>query len=417
MKMDKDKELDNIFKSRLENPDDHSAHMEDDWTAMEKMLDDRKKRPAIIYWLPILSGVAALLLVLFGIWYLKPVITHPQKPQQTVVNDHKVKNDIANNEQKNPGKSGGSTQRQAVGQQNTLTPANFANKNSSNTKHNNPAIKPSTNSSADGVRRDTTGVTQPNGQNRQTSDEVLALNSQPIFDHATVSDQTIDTIDVLLKHNNKTAQQPAKPTIKTSSFARRPQYALTVLAASDLNGVNSLQQSKVGTNVGLLFSAGVFKKLTISTGAIYTAKPYMTGFSNYHTAYQFQNDPVSVQANCRMLDIPLDIDYQLFAKHRNKLSVGTGISSYLMLHESYDFNYAAGSNGPGYYNVPSPDKYFFSILNLQATYTRQVNSKFGVSIQPYMKLPLSNIGASQVRLQTTGVAVGLTWNINPLSKP
>jgi len=130
MKMDKDKELDNIFKSGLENPDDHSAHLDDDWAAMEKMLDDKKKRPAIIYWLPILSGVAALLLILFGIWFLKPVATHQQKPQQTAVNNQKVKDDIANHEQKNPGKSGGSTQRQAVGQQTNLTPANFANNNS-----------------------------------------------------------------------------------------------------------------------------------------------------------------------------------------------------------------------------------------------------------------------------------------------
>ncbi len=414
MKTDKDKELDNIFKSGLENPDDHSAHLDDDWAAMEKMLDDGKKRPAIIYWLPILSGVAALLLILFGIWFLKPVVIHQQKPQQTAVNDQKEKDDIANHEQKNPGKSGGSTQLQAVGQQKNLTPANFAN-NSPYTKYK-LTNKPTISSSADGVRRDTTGVKQlPGVQNRQTGDELLAFNNQPVFDNATITDQNIDTIDVAPKSNPKALQQH-KTNIKTS-FTQRPRYALTVLAASDLNGVNSLQDTKVGTNIGLLFSAGVFKKLTISTGAIYTSKPYMTGFDNYHTAYQFPTNPVSVQASCRMLDIPLNIDYQLYAKHRNKFSVGTGISSYLMLHESYDFNYAAGSSGPGYYNVPNPNKYFFSILNLQATYTRQVNSKFGVSVQPYLKLPLSNVGASQVRLQTTGVAVGLTWNINSLSKP
>ncbi len=416
MKMDKDKELDNIFKSGLENPDDHSAHLDDDWAAMEKMLDDKKKRPAIIYWLPILSGVAALLLILFGIWFLKPVATHQQKPQQTAVNNQKVKDYIANHEQKNPGKSGGSTQRQAVGQQTNLTPANFANNNSPYTTRHNLTNKPPINSSADGVRRDTTGVKQlPGVQSRQTGDELLAFNNQPVFDNAAIKDQSIDTIDVSPKANTKALAQN-KTAIK-KSFTQHPRYALTVLAASDLNSVNSLQDTKVGTNIGLLFSAGVFKKLTISTGVTYTSKPYMTGFDNYHTAYQFSTNPVSVQADCRMLDIPLNIDYQLYAKHRNKFSIGTGISSYLMLHESYDFNYAAGTSGPGYFNVPSPNKYFFSILNLQATYTRQVNSKFGVSVQPYLKLPLSNIGASQVRLQTTGVAVGLTWNINPLSKP
>ena len=89
-----------------------------------------------------------------------------------------------------------------------------------------------------------------------------------------------------------------------------------------------------------------------------------------------------------------------------------------MMHESYEYNYADAANaGPEYFNVKNPDKYLFSILNLQATYQRQINSKVGISIQPYMKLPLSTIGASQVRLQTAGMAVGLNWNINSRTKP
>jgi len=411
--MEKDKDLDNIFKGGLENPDGHPAYREDDWDAMEAMLDKGKKRPGIIYWLPVLSGVAALLLVFFGLWFFRPDVIHHQKPQQTAANDQKAKHDSQYQLQKNPGKSGGSIQRQVVGKQDTTSPANFAN-NATNTNYRSKN-KPTLTTSADGVRRDTTGYNQI-AKNRQTSSNLVAFSQSAVIAPVTLSDKSISPVNVLPQPNYG-ASSVNRIKVKTSA-AYRPQYALSVLASSDLNGVNSLQQSKVGTNVGLLFSAGVFKKFTISTGATYSAKPYMTDFAEYHTDYQFQTNPVSVQANCRMLDIPLNIDYQLYHKRRNKFSIGTGVSSYLMLHENYDFNYgSATTTGPAYYNVPHPDKYFFSILNLQATYERQINSKVGISMQPYMKLPLSNVGASQVRLQTTGVAVGLTWNLNSLTKP
>jgi hypothetical protein len=119
-----------------------------------------------------------------------------------------------------------------------------------------------------------------------------------------------------------------------------------------------------------------------------------------------------------MLDIPLNINYQLFNKNQNKISIGTGLSSYIMLKESYSYEYTnLYGSGSRNVNIESPGKYLFGIMNLQATYTRQVNAKVGVSVQPYLKLPLGEVGASAVKLQSAGVAVGLSWNINSLTKP
>ena len=57
------------------------------------------------------------------------------------------------------------------------------------------------------------------------------------------------------------------------------------------------------------------------------------------------------------------------------------------------------------------------VLNLNATYQREVSSKFGVAVQPYFKVPLTGIGYGQVNLKSAGVAVGVTWNINTRIKP
>jgi len=202
-------------------------------------------------------------------------------------------------------------------------------------------------------------------------------------------------------------------------WLKKPMFAVTVLASSDVNGLSSFSMANTGQNVGLLFSTR-FNKLSITTGAYYSYKPYTVPFAAYNptTTYKFRNTPQSVTADCRMLDIPLNIDYQIFAKNNNAISIGTGISSFIMLKENYKYNYSnASAYGVSTYNVKDPDKYLFSSVNLQANYRRQINSKIGLNVMPYLKIPLNDIGYSKVKLQTMGVAVGLNWNINPLQKP
>jgi len=121
-----------------------------------------------------------------------------------------------------------------------------------------------------------------------------------------------------------------------------------------------------------------------------------------------------------MLDIPVNIAYQVYGNFRNKLSVGTGLSSYLMLHEKYTYNYADGANTDAWpltYTVPNSKGYLLSIININATYEHKINSKVGVSIQPYMKVPISGVGYSDIKLQSTGIAVGVTYNLNSFRKP
>lgn len=407
--MENDKELDNLFKRGFDDPQHQPDFMEDDWHAMEAMLDGNKKRAGMVYWLPILGAVAAMLLIVFGVWML----THKTpKNQQTVINRISPKDTLS--QQRQPGTSDGSNQRNkrnyASNQDKTALAASSGAKaiNQATIASNNKLKKQSAViPSAGGDRRSTTGQPeQPVVSARGTEVSLASASVSPLFN---TSKQVIDTIqpaNLLPKENYGVV---AKNRIKTKSVssAYKPQFAITVLGSSDLNGLNSFSQSKVGTNIGALFSAGITRRLTISMGAIYSSKPYLTNFNNYHNSYTPSNTSITVNADCRMIDVPLNVDYSLYNKHRNKFSIGTGISSYLMFHESY--RYSSYGTGQTSYNVPNPGKYYLSILNLQATYQRQINSRVGLDIQPYMKLPLSGVGLYNSKLQSTGVAVGLTW--------
>ena len=440
MSTDKEKRLDDLFKKKLEDPVDEIRYDEGDWEALEKMMD-KPKRKGIVYLWPLLSGVAALLLLFFGWWAFRTKTDNqPTKEQVQAAASHKITDTIMDRQANTNTKTADTiVEKQATVNQKTkeiklehkaaqqpLAPIQKAPYDVTYTAKS--KSQKSVLGLSPGKSQKDTIVERGNGiyrSNNRADAELMAINAAPVFNSGSIGNQSVKQIDLPKPaYSSATGPTVAKNNNKVKPKAGfRPQYALSVVAAPDLNGVGSFQQSKVGTNIGMTFAVGVSRKLTVSTGALYSVKPYLTNFNNYNSGsgYKWAVNPLSVTADCRMLDIPLNVNYQVYHKAQNKLSFGTGLSSYIMLHESYKFSYSSsgydGATGPLNYTVPNPGKYFFGIVNLNATYERQINSKVGISVQPYMKLPISNVGYSQVKLQTTGVAVGLSWNLNSLTKP
>ena len=459
MNTENEKRLDDLFKKKLEDPVDEIRYEEGDWDALEGMLDKSRKRKGIVLLWPILSGVAALFLIALGFWLFRPktngqpgntLATHNSK--DTIIGNNKIAKtrDTILDKTKaiarvkdtilDKNSSIASTKKDTIlDKTQTIAHVNkihtkvdnthfVANKKAPAVNNNisQPAIPYNKNNQFVYVqqqqavhKKDT--ITNKAALPNKVSNDTYAANQQTVVAPAQKPAQQVVTPPAATNATAIAANTPAKPKVKPQ-MAFRPQYTLSVVAAPDFNGVNSFAQSKVGTNIGLTFAVGVSRKLTISTGALYSVKPYLTSFANYNTggSYKWPVDPQSVTADCRMLDIPLNIGYQVYHKQQNKISIGTGLSSYIMLHESYKFTYNnqyGGASGPSNYTVSNPGKYFFGVMNLNATYERQLNSKVGISIQPYLKVPLSNVGYSQVKLQSTGVAVGLSWNLNSFKTP
>jgi cytoskeletal protein RodZ len=432
--MKKEKGIDDIFKHSLKDPVE-TEFRESDWDAFESMLD--KDKPAgKVFWLPWISAAAAVILVFLGVWMFKPQATNTQQTQQMTGNK--------------PAKTGGepTTVTQPVQQPQVAAttdpakvndviskPANTV-KDEQTTTQQNKVAQHYTANNVTTVKRDKGGSSISSGVKHGGKNDMIArVNADTIrpYNNTTLAAVSlmlgITPVDYtggeVLAANDVSTQPAIRPldaskveVKKTSTSSFHPLFAITALASSEINGVGSFNSASKGTNIGLMFTAGV-KKLSISTGVNYSVKPYTLPFSAYTTTYKFKSQPEYVTADCRVLDIPINIGYQVYNKAKNKITLGTGISSYIMMHESYTYDYGdqAKVYGPSYYAVAGKGKYLWSIMNLQATYERKINSNVGLSLQPYLKLPLSSIGYSQVRVQTFGVAVGLNWNINSLTKP
>ena len=134
-----------------------------------------------------------------------------------------------------------------------------------------------------------------------------------------------------------------------------PYHRLSVgiTVAPDFSTVGEFNEfTRPGMDIGLTVEYFTFRRLSITTGAILTRKIYnTTDLSEYTFPAGIWNGgerPEEILANCKVIDIPINLRYRIIEGKRTSVFASTGISSYLMLNERYDYNYAAGqySNQP-----------------------------------------------------------------------
>jgi hypothetical protein len=456
---EKDEELDKSFKKASGDPVNEPVYREADWDVMEQLLDQNKKRGGVVYWLPRLGSVAAVLLLGLLAWLffrpqpaknnnINPIATvHPKL--DTGTSDRVGRHETADSSKQKitPANLAQNSVHPGAGKKTNRSFPYQPNGHVAKTPGNAPANVIAQNSTNDKKQVSNFGKDVESADLKRNSDNALAINTTTTpgnrkdigtaDDHKNNGDANSLSANTTAAPGNKkdigtaddhknngdtnslaaAAPKPKVKAVSPSNGATRPIFAITAIASSDMNGTSPLNSGRVGGNFGALFGI-TSGKWTFSTGGMYSIKPYQESFADYHTPYQFQTNPASVGANCRMIDIPLDVNYQVYRKGVDKFTVGTGLSSYIILREDYTFNYTNPyAYGPAGYSVINRNRNIMSILNLDVTYERRINSRFGLVLQPYYKLPLTSVGASEVKLQSTGVAVGLNWNLNTFRKP
>lgn len=431
MKEEEEKHIDRKFRDGLLNPEEHIAYNDADWDSMEQLLDERKNRRGFVFRLPfILAAAAAILLLVLGFFFLYPE-EGKQKDNNVVKANTKatgnIKTDMDTVHKEIPqlklSAKNAVRPPLAQGKRNRIyTPNNIQESLQATDLFKKQTKINSRNSVGRPLNEDNVIVLSPTaifGDNSETiafaetdSNKIKAQSQQILAAVNNAQHMTVQGADTpaaavavpLVKQKNK-------PLVEITGV-KHP-IVLSIIAAPDINGVgNAFNRAQVGTNAGLMLSVGITRKLTISTGAVYARKPYLVGMDEYKTNYKFRVQPDNVSADCRVLDIPLNIDYQVYNKGRNLFSVGTGLSSYFMLRENYHFNHSGYYTGPSDYNIKNKNQHIMGVVNINATYQRRINSNFGLNVQPYMKLPITNIGYGQVNLRSAGLAIGASWYLN-----
>ncbi len=199
--------------------------------------------------------------------------------------------------------------------------------------------------------------------------------------------------------------------------ARGRQFVLSAIVAPDLSYAKSALGSKVSSNFGLLATYAFHPRLSVTTGALYANKYYNSrgaGAVNYGA----DEHTLQINALCNVLDIPVNLNYKLLTRKAFSLSLNTGLSSYIMLREKYDYIYAESGYGESTVSmeIRNQNRHMFGVANVAVSFDRQITPQISIGVQPFMKVPLTGIGYGKADLKSTGVSFSVNMGLFPGKK-
>jgi len=187
-------------------------------------------------------------------------------------------------------------------------------------------------------------------------------------------------------------------------------FSAGLSVSPDFSGVGLSSFSKTGTNLGISLQYHISRRFSLATGVIRSRKAYEVkeGFKPYEGYWKYHPKPDLIDGGCTVLDIPVNVRYNFLAKERNKMFLSLGVSSYLMLQEEYAFIYSG--TGSVDYEVRNQNRHYLGILNASAGYERMLGRRWGLQVEPFVKLPVEEIGVGNLKLLSAGAFITLNYH-------
>lgn len=244
-------------------------------------------------------------------------------------------------------------------------------------------------------------------QNRPTLNDLDLLSPKGAFIKSSIN------LPIIAFENPRT-ETPVAPKSLPQSFKKGLYFRFGV--SPDISLVTMDELTKFGNNLAFLVEYRFNNRLSIQGGVLRSMKYYDAYPDSYEWPYSWGSMPkmTDINATCKMLDIPLNIRYDISQKKLSRWFVSAGATSYIMLNEKYVYNYEnpadpkikwknwEGKTGP----------YYLGVLNFSMGYEYQLFHKLSVQAEPFFKLPITHVGFGQVNLSTLGLLVSAKYPIS-----
>jgi len=396
--MEKDNGIDKLFRDGLNDPE--IPFNELDWAKMEQKLDGRAKKRVIPFWLFAASGIAAALIVgLF--WYFSGSEKIVKEPKKVEIVESKKE------EPKNNKPSVIGTDTSIVVKTNEAPivepPIELPVKHIDQGYVKTPEV---INRDQDLINTPDTGSVKEN-KKQELIAEVVTPKTEDKQITVPADSLAPDKKSEVLVHNNEPA---------TKIAGKRSALTLSIMAAPDISSSNLNVDTKISSNIGVLATYAITDKISVTTGAVYSRKLYnYGGVGSAGTAYM--KNAWQVNADCIVLDVPLNVNYTFLKRRNFSVGVNSGLSSYFMLNEKY--KYITGPQGGTQkiteLEIKNQNQHIFGVANLSLSFERRITNSLSFGVQPFIKLPLTGIGNGNARLKSTGVAFSLNLGLFPKS--
>jgi hypothetical protein len=405
----------------------HPAYDENAWDKMKLLLDQHlpveNKRKRKYFLIPL---IALLLGGSFFIIYYMQTNSAPKNSQKT-----ETKNNVSATklpQQKSPAtvvlsSSTTAKPKTTLNSVSPLTTKNFNNqlKNSNNKISVNKQGKTNTIVTQGAVEK-VTDVQNNTAENSKTNQQQDIAKENTVSETATTivnnpnpdikeeiakaKKDSANTKEVAKTKDAKESDAKKKSTKTGKSF--RNNFAIDFSAGPDVSIVGLNNTGRIAINYGAGFSYALSGRFTLRTGFYISDKIYSANKDEYHvpSAGSANIDYLyNIDANCKVYELPVTVSYNFGKSKNHQWFASAGLSSYLMKKESYDYyyKYPTGNIDKKSWAISNKNQNYFSVLGLSAGYEYSLNKRTSLLAEPYLKIPLSGIGAGKVKLNSGGI--------------
>jgi hypothetical protein len=241
----------------------------------------------------------------------------------------------------------------------------------------------------------------------RTNFDIVTVNLKSIY-----QDSLIASNDKVEKDSVSLQLEPVTNKMKTNSRnTKESRFYAGIVTGVDLSSIH-FQSVKTGATMGIIFGYALNKKWGIESGLLWDTKRVYDNGSYFNPPGYIPTNGIkiiAVNGKSRLYEWPVNIRYTIISG-KHSLFTTAGLSSYLMKSENYDYEYMQ-NNQPGGHNYLSytkETKNWFSVVNLSIGYNHKVGGNGSIRVEPYLKLPIKNLGIGNMPIMSTGLNIGLT---------
>ncbi len=183
-------------------------------------------------------------------------------------------------------------------------------------------------------------------------------------------------------------------------------FSVGISLAPDLSSNHLFRYNRLGRDLGIVVDYWITPRLSVSAGVFNTSKRYLVGGEEYSPPAGFWGNitngelPAKIDAKCQVLDIPINLKYQLFSGAKFNIAASAGVSSYIMLKE--DYRYELDNGWESEWGTRNENQHFFGVGNLQVHFERRFGKHFAFEVAPFFKVPLTSYGHGNIRFHSMG---------------
>ena len=184
-----------------------------------------------------------------------------------------------------------------------------------------------------------------------------------------------------------------------------------IMMGADFSSVK-FQPAKTGATMGFILGYALDQRWSIESGLLWDTKRVYDGGTYFNPPGYSPTNGITITAvngKSRLHEWPINVRYSVKSRNHSFFAI-TGVSSYFMKLENFDYEYTQ-NNQPGghnYLSYKNETKDWFGVINVGLGYSHKLGANGNIRIEPYFKLPVTNIGTANMPIMSTGLNIGIT---------